>query len=209
MFDNNGRWHEPKGTSTGGQFSSSDGMGGTHKATEAEKERLRQMGIEEPIKDMQKRKVGEYVWLFREGKSVDNEIVISEVGEKERREIERLTGEKLTATKHVLAYDELRHIEKRHGINGEHDHSMADISRYEQIVEVLQNPDSVDYCVNKRGERVFSSQYRDKENKPAKMITFTKTYDGYEQMVVEAVYDSKRGKLHIITSYTKKQESRK
>lgn len=152
----------------------------------------------------QKKKVGDYVERFREGEEVESEIVLSGVGEKEREAIEKLTGEKLTATQHVLCLSELRHIEKRHGRHGEHDHSMADIEKYEQIIEVLKNPDSVDFCLDKKGERQYSYNYRDKNNRPAKLLTFTKVYDGYEQMVVEAVCDSKYGKLHVITSYTKK-----
>ncbi len=124
----------------------------------------------------------------------------------QQKMIEKLTGEKLNATQHVLNVDELRHIEKRHGRNGEHDHTMANTEKYEQIIEVLQNPDSVDFCIDKNGQRVLSYKYRDKNNKPAKMISFTKVYDGYEQMFIEAVYDSKRGKLHIISSYDKKRE---
>ena len=153
-----------------------------------------------------KKKISDYVENFRKGNGVEGEITLSDVGEKERKAIEKLTGEKLTATKHVLSLDELRHIEKRHGTNGDSDHSMSDMSRYEQIIDVLQNPDRVDFCVDKKGRRVFSNLYRDKNNNPAKMITFIKNYDEYMQMVVEAVCDSRRGKLHVITSYTKKRE---
>ena len=136
-----------------------------------------------------KKKISDYVENFRKGNGVEGEITLSDVGEKERKAIEKLTGEKLTATKHVLSLDELRHIEKRHGTNGDSDHSMSDMSRYEQIIDVLQNPDTVDFCVDKKGRRVFSNLYRDKNNNPAKMITFIKNYDEYMQMVVEAVCD--------------------
>ena len=139
-----------------------------------------------------KKKISDYVENFRKGNGVEGEITLSDVGEKERKAIEKLTGEKLTATKHVLSLDELRHIEKRHGTNGDSDHSMSDMSRYEQIIDVLQNPDTVDFCVDKKGRRVFSNLYRDKNNNPAKMITFIKNYDEYMQMVVEAVCDSRR-----------------
>ena len=97
------------------------------------KERLqRELPDEKPVvknveEEEQKKKISDYVERFREGKEVENEIILSDVGDKEREAIEKLMGEKLTATQHVLCLDELRHIEKRHGRNGEHDHSMADM----------------------------------------------------------------------------------
>lgn len=104
-----------------------------------------------------KKKISDYVENFRKGNGVEGEITLSDVGEKERKAIEKLTGEKLTATKHVLSLDELRHIEKRHGTNGDSDHSMSDMSRYEQIIDVLQNPDTVDFCVDKKGGGCFQT----------------------------------------------------
>lgn len=45
MIDNNGMHHKPKGEG-GGQFTSSDGNGGTYKPSEAEKENLKARGID-------------------------------------------------------------------------------------------------------------------------------------------------------------------
>lgn len=45
MFDESKHPRNPKGSSEGGRFTSSDGAGGTHEATEAEKRRMGEMGI--------------------------------------------------------------------------------------------------------------------------------------------------------------------
>ncbi len=44
MIDKNGRYHKPKGEG-GGQFTSSDGNGGTHDPSDAEKQKLKERGI--------------------------------------------------------------------------------------------------------------------------------------------------------------------
>ncbi len=154
-----------------------------------------------------KKQVKNYVERFRAGEQVDAEIEVVAVGDREREEIEKLTHKKVTATTHVLSVDELRHIEKRHGENGEQDHSMADVSNYQHIAEVLHDPDpnGVKYCRDKDGKIARSSKYKDKNNQPAEKVMFTKTFNNHIQMVVEAVTDTKAGKLRIISSYTKKK----
>lgn len=159
------------------------------------------------IVSRRKKQVKSYVVRFRAGEQVDDEIEIAIVGSREREEIEKLTHRKVTAKMHVLSVDELRHIEKRHGENGEQDHTMADVSNYQHIAEVLHDPDpnGVEYCRDKEGKIARSSKYKDKCNQPAEKIKFTKTFNNHIQMVVEAVTDTKAGKLRIISSYTKKR----
>ncbi len=128
-------------------------------------ERVYEPTITERVKK-RKNKVVDYVERFRNGEDVENEIEVANVGKREREEIEKLTGEKVNATSHVLHVDELRHMENRHGQNGGHDHSMANVSNYKHIVDVLQNFDNVDYCRDKSGNKVYSTKYRDNNNNP-------------------------------------------
>lgn len=148
-------------------------------------------------------RMGDYVERFRDGDEVESEIEVAKVEERERKEIEKLTGDKLTATSHVLNVDELRHIENRHGENGAQDHSMSNVDNYKNIADVLHNFDKIDFCRDKKGAIQYSAKYRGKDNKPAVMLTYTKKYSNHIHMVVETVCESKSGKLHIISSYTK------
>lgn len=94
--------------------------------------------------------------------------------------------------------DELTHIEKRHGIYGEADNSMADVRDLGKIQYVLDNYDNV----NLTGE--VSNSYKNSDGLPAKMIIFDKRING-TYYVVEAVPDSKRKKLQIISAYKSKK----
>ena len=120
--------------------------------------------------------------------------------------LSKLLGKEVDATKHVLAVDELRHIEKGHGIKGVSDHSMSDPSVYDSIHDVLAHFDSVDFCRDKRGHVVTSYKYSGRDNKPSPMVMFTKKFEERTQMVVEAICDTKARKLRIISSYAKKNK---
>ena len=153
-----------------------------------------------------KQSVSDYVTKFRNGENVNAEILVSTVGKREREALNKLLGKEINATKHILAVDELRHIENGHGAKGISDHSMADPAAYDNIPEVFANFDSVDYCRNKKGQIVTSSKYRGQDGKPSPMVMYTKKFKGRTQMVVEAICDAKAGKLRIISSYAKKNK---
>ncbi len=153
-----------------------------------------------------KQSVSDYVTKYRNGDKVDAEILVSTVGKRERAALGELLGKEVDATKHVLAVDELRHIEKGHGTKGVSDHSMSDPAAYDSIPDVLAHFDSVDFCRDKSGQVVTSYKYAGRDNKPSPMVMFTKKFEGRTQMVVEAICDTKAGKLRIISSYAKRNK---
>lgn len=68
MFDESKHKRAPKGSSEGGRFvKTSDGAGGTHEATEAEKKRLNELGIDkkQPLQKVEMSKQ-EYAVLRKE-----------------------------------------------------------------------------------------------------------------------------------------------
>ncbi len=86
------------------------------------------------------------------------------------------------------------HIDKYHGANGIHDHSMEEDKYYGKIPYVIQNYTNIDL-----GDT--SGEYRDKDHKHSKTVVLSmQTSDGIFH-VVEAVPDSKIKALHIVTSY--------
>lgn len=129
---------------------------------------------------------------------------LGEITPRAREDIERLTGQKLKATKHVIAVDEIKHIDKGHGEQGKSDRSMATIHDYAQISNVLSNYDNLDWARDKNGNIDVTNAYLDANGKPARLIKFFKKNADNEHFVVEAVNDTK-GKLHIISSYKKGQ----
>ena len=145
---------------------------------------------------------------FRAGNEVPKIITISEVNDREKSEIERITGDKITrAIIHTIHVDELKHIENRHGIKGVADNSMSDLSDYKYIPLVLHDFDRIELLKTKNGESVFSSRYKNKYGQQAQLIRFEKIINNEYFYVVEALTDTKRGDLSIITAYKEKIRS--
>jgi len=122
------------------------------------------------------------------------------VSNRATRDVGRLTGIDVTGYKHNIKGNTIEHIENRHGKNGEHDNSMADINDYGRIKYVLDNYDSVKVLSDDAGNITRSGEYKDSNNKPAPLIRYEKRVNG-TVYVVEAVPDTKAKKLQVVTAY--------
>ena len=118
-------------------------------------------------------------------------------------DIGRLTGVDVTGFGHSIKGDVVRHIENRHGANGEADHSMADVNDYGRIKYVLDNYDDVRLLYDRDGIIERSSEFRNSNGEQAPLIIYEKRING-TQYVAEAVPDSKAKKLQIVTVYKTK-----
>ena len=90
----------------------------------------------------------------------------------------------------------IKHIIKRHGENGIHDHSMKNENDIARVAYILNNADNVERTINSKGDPVFSQQYRTMDNKPLPVITISKKING-TYYVAMAVPDSKAKCMHI------------
>jgi len=131
---------------------------------------------------------------------------IGSVSDHAATDIAALIGIDVTGYRHTLKGVEIIHIEKRHGENGEHDQSMADITDYGRIGYILNNYDTVTLLHNAKGEIVYTTGYPDGNNNPSPMIRYEKRVNG-TYCVVEAVPDSKAKVLRIISAYKENVES--
>ena len=192
---------------TDGKFT--DGNGGNDRAdklatavkkySDTPKEDLESMGIGKPS-------LTDFITRVKNGKTKPGETFeLGEITDRARKDIERLTGQKLNATKHVISADSVRHIDKRHGESGVADHSMSTLKDFNEIAEVLQHYDRVEYALKQNGEIEKSSKFKNSENNPAPHILYTKK-DGKTMYVVEALSDTKRGALNIVSAYKTKSE---
>ena len=86
----------------------------------------------------------------------------------------------------------IHHIEKRHGKNGKHDHSMKDENDLARLEYVLKNADSVERTIDQNGEEVFDDQYRDANNQPSPMVTISKKINGTYYVVVATPESAKK-----------------
>lgn len=112
-------------------------------------------------------------------------------------DIKRLTGIDVQGFGTEAKTNVFRHIENDHGANGETDQSMADINDVARMQYVIDHYDSMELLPTK------SKEFRDKNQNPVPTIKLSKRVNG-NYYVVEAVPDSGKKKLEIITAYKEK-----
>ena len=128
------------------------------------------------------------------------DYAVSGISEKQKADIESLTGELLSAKYNFIKGGTINHIENRHGVDGEADRSMADIHDVARIGFILHNYDEVDFLRNEKGEIIKSGSHTARNGKAAPILIYVKKINGFYS-VVEAINDGKRRRLDIITAY--------
>jgi len=121
-------------------------------------------------------------------------ITVGFVTESEAKMIKELTRIDVNGNRITMDADAVSHIEKRHGINGEHDHCMQNKEDIAKICYILSNYDTITITNNK------SSKYKTKENKPAPHIIISKQMEDI-YYIIEAVSDAKNKENHIVSMY--------
>lgn len=140
-----------------------------------------------------------------EGKIKPTEYyTVGKISDRQRKDIERLTGEKLEADKSVITAKTItEHINTRHGENGKADKSMMDMANYGIMNYVLENYDTAELAM-KDGKADLSGAFLDKNARKAKQVIFTKKI-GVNYVVVEAITDSRQeNEVRITSMYIKK-----
>lgn len=117
-------------------------------------------------------------------------------------DVSNLVGFDITGYKTNAQTNSFSHIEKRHGKKGLHDHSMSDERDWGKIQYILDNYDDVSVT-----DRIARG-YRDSNGKNAKTVMFSKRING-TYYVVEAVPNSKRKTMEVITAYKSKGVNKK
>ncbi len=132
-------------------------------------------------------------------------VKVIDITERIKNDVKRLAGFDATGYEIYSNTDTYRHIEKRHGENGEHDHSMADLRDVALMGFVLKNYDNAELVLNNNGEIDTTSAFSSKDGSPAKMIKFSKKILD-TMYVVLAVPENKYKKLWVISEYKQKNE---
>lgn len=129
---------------------------------------------------------------------------VGKITDRQRNDIERLTGQKLYADKNIITAKSIQeHINTRHGENGKADKTMADMANYGIIDYVLKNYDTAELAT-KNDKPDLSGEFLNRTGTKAKQVLFTKKI-GVNYVVVEAITDSKKGnEIRITSMYTKK-----
>lgn len=141
---------------------------------------------------------------FRQDPNSGNvRVPISKVGDREANAIKNLTGINTDGYTHTADRNFFKHVERRHGVNGEADKSMSLLQDVARVGWVIENYDSIELSKDSQGNVRTSTGYIDKNGNPEPMIVYTKKLDG-SVYVVEAVGESKWKKLWLVSAYIQK-----
>jgi hypothetical protein len=113
--------------------------------------------------------------------------------------IKQLTGLDVSGYDVEIQADAIKHIDRRHGENGEADSSMADANDIARILYVVSNPDKA-AVVDK------SAKFKNSDGSRADVVLETKRIDGY-YYVAETVPDSTSKKLYVTSAYQNKNDT--
>jgi len=123
------------------------------------------------------------------------------VTDKEALAIKSLIGIDVSGYTHSINGSSVTHIEKRHGVNGAHDNSMAFAEDVARVEFILKNYDSVNALLTEDFRR-FPRVWKNSDGTPSQMIKYEKQLNG-TYYVVEAIPDTKRKALQIVSVYIK------
>lgn len=121
--------------------------------------------------------------------------IANSVNDRLAKEIKRLTGINVTGWSVELSTDNLRHILKRHGKNGLADTSMSEYKNFDLLRKIQD-----DFTDIELGDENY--KYKDSNGNPAKTIKLEKIYGNKKMYVVEAIPNSKKHTIQIVTAYT-------
>ena len=123
------------------------------------------------------------------------EYEIAAPHERMRSDIQRLTGVDVSGFKNKIKANAIDHIEKRHGIKGEHDRSMANPEDLAKLEYILNDYDEIVLSNSKK-----TGAYRNSDGSLAEKVMISKRING-TYYVIEAVPDSKAKSLDIVSVY--------
>ena len=143
--------------------------------------------------------VKDFVKSVLDGEDKLNYITVAFLPDSAAKEIEELTGKKVNGSRVVLDINGIKHIENRHGKNGEQDHSMENADDIARMGYVIMNYDKITYS------GVTTTGYLDEAGNPSPLVRFEKKIDG-TYYIIEAVNASKKKRNYVVTAYISKKK---
>lgn len=169
------------------------------------KVKISEKGIDDIIigsKEMEDEKLYQFVKDVYDNKTTTDKFRISEkIPENLANEIEEITGVSVKDYVNEIDANHVRHILKRHGENGSGDVSMKDIHDIAKIGYVIDNYDEV-----RKGKRK-NKEYKNSDQTWSEIVEIKKKIGDKYYYVVEAVPDSKRKTLNVISAYINEKDT--
>ena len=133
------------------------------------------------------------------------EYILPPVAPKLAADIKEATGIDASGFQNSIKGNAVEHILKRHGENGQHDHSMANLADLGRIQYVLEHYDTLERLYGKDGRPNLSREFKNTDGNPAQLILLKKRINGTFYLV-EAVPDSAAKKLQVVSAYIQKRK---
>ena len=98
------------------------------------------------------------------------EYTLPPVAPKLAADIKEATGIDASGFQNSIKGNAVEHILKRHGENGQHDHSMANLADLGRIQYVLEHYDTLERLYGKDGQPNLSREFKNTDGNPAQLI---------------------------------------
>lgn len=150
----------------------------------------------------------QYAENIRQNQEVEKSYELKNVTEKESNDIEKLVGFNTAGFKTVIEPRIVKHIESRHGENGQADKSMADLNDLGRIQYVMDNYDTIYYGGKSKAYKT-PKKMSDGTTKTvsADTVAYEKRIDGFVY-VIKAVPNAQKRTTYIDSVFiTKKDKS--
>lgn len=152
--------------------------------------------------DSTNEKLVDFITRYNSSGKYERMSLIS-VTDRQKADIERLTGIDVSGYTNAINTNAIEHIERRHGKNGKSDSTMKDIHDVARVEFILENYDKV--IISKKTDEVPSKEFRDKYDRPAPTLIFSKKINGTYYTVL-AVPESSWKKIWIVSAFMDKKE---
>lgn len=126
-------------------------------------------------------------------------IELSPISQREIEDINNLLDLDVSGYKRFANVNSFIHIKNGHGENGDTDHSMSDINDIARVNYILTNYDAIQI-----GKMNGSKEFKNSDGSNSPTVIYEKRING-TYYVVEAVPDSSKRQLHLVSAYINKK----
>lgn len=116
-------------------------------------------------------------------------------------EIQKIVGFSVEGFQNRISASRLKHIDKRHGMEGTADSSMENVRDMARIGYVVRNYDAV--VAGKENVK----EYKNRDNTSAKTVVLQKRLEDETYYVIEAVPNSSAKSLYVVSVYKNKKNT--
>ena len=136
---------------------------------------------------------------------VPDTIEVTKLGNETIKTISGFVGFDVSRYVCKVEKDALRHIEKRHGINGENDQSLSDPKDIARMGYVINNIDNIEWVTDEKGNVVRSKKYNNKDNTSSPVMSLSSRIDG-TYCVSQVVPDTRRKTIWVSSARIEKAD---